>query len=327
MRLYSAYGLTFASALSLPDMLPGEGRVDVRISIDRSVTPELREDSPIRCVSVTPSRVRLAWGSVGDLVIEDGMRITLIPAPQVDEESLRLFVLGAGLGVLLHQRGLLVLHASSVAIGGRALAFVGGKGWGKSTTASALNRLGHPLVTDELLVIGFDEIGRPMAMPGSSQLKLWADALVSVGGCPDFAEPVVPGANKYYVSASSSERRAVPISRLYVLDGGGNLCLEPMSLSDAFFGIVPHVYVSRFGTPFMRSANAAHTFRQVNALVKVVSVARLLRRPDLTRLDDIARLVEADMLQKGSSVQPVLQKYCVYRASSEAQGLLTLSCD
>lgn len=303
MHLYSAYGLTLASALPLPDMVAGEGRADVCISIDRSVARDLREDSPIQCVSVSPSRVQLTWGLVGDLLIEDGRKITIFPGHQADDESLRLFLLGAGLGVLLHQRGLLVLHASGVAIRGRAVGFVGAKGWGKSTTASALNRLGHPLVADELLVIGFDERGWAMAMPGSSQIKLWADALIGTGADPDSAEPVVPGANKYYVSASSSERRSVPISRLYVLDGGEDLCLKPMSSGEAFFGMVPHVYVSRFGTQFMRSANVTHTFKQVNALLKAASVARLLRRPDLSQLDDIARLVEADTLQEGPSMQ------------------------
>lgn len=303
MHSYSAYGLTLASALPLPDMLPGEGRADVCIWIDRSETRESLEDSPIQCVSVSPARVHLTWGMVGELLIEDGWQITVMPAQQADDESLRLFVLGAGLGVLLHQRGLLVLHASSVAIQDRAVAFLGAKGWGKSTTATALHREGHPLIADELLVIRFDETGRGMAIPGSSQIKLWADALIGVGGDPDFAEPVVPGANKYYVSASSVAGRDVPISRLYLLDAGENLCVKPVSLSEAFFGIVPHVYVSRFGTPFMQSANAIHTFKQVNALLKVVSVARLLRRPDLGQLNDIARLVETGIRQEDSSMQ------------------------
>ena len=313
MQLYSAYGLTFASALPLPDMLTGEGRADVHIWIDRREPLELREDSPIQCVSVSPSRVQLSWGLVGELLIEDGRQITVMPAQQADDESLRLFLLGAGLGVLLHQRGLLVLHASGVAIRDRAVAFVGAKGWGKSTTASALDRLGYPLVTDELLVIRFDERGRAMAIPGSSQIKLWGDALIVAGEDPESAEPVVPGANKYYVSASSVARRDVPMSRLYLLDGGENLCLKPMSLGEAFFGIVPHVYVSRFGTSFMQSANATHTFKQVNALLKVVSVARLLRRPDLSQLNDIARLVETDILQEGSLMQTGLAERSIVR--------------
>lgn len=297
MHSYSAYGLTLASALPLPDLLPGSGRADVHIRIKHIVSLESREESPIECVSVSPTRVHLSWGVVGDLLIEDGKHITVTPAPGADDEALRLFVLGAGMGVLLHQRGLLVLHASGVAVQERAVGFLGGKGWGKSTTATALHRLGHPLISDELLVIRFNDKGRALAMPGSSQIKLWADALVSVGGDPDSADPVVPGANKYYVSSSTMARRDVPISRLYLLDAGESLCMKPVSSAEAFFGIVPHVYVSRFGTPFLRSANATHTFRQLHSLLKGVSVVRLLRHPDLGQLNDIAHLVETDILQ------------------------------
>jgi len=297
MLSYSAYGLTLASALPLPDLLPGTGRADVNIRIKQSESLESREDSPIQCMSVSPTRVHLTWGTVGDLLIEDGSQITVTRAPEADDESLRLFVLGAGLGVLLHQRGLLVLHASGVAIRDRAVGFLGAKGWGKSTTATALHRRGHPLIADELLVISFNDQGRAMAVPGSSQIKLWADALVGVGGDPDSADRVAPGANKYYFSASSIADQDVPISRLYLLDAGETLGLKPVSSAEAFFGIVQHVYVSRFGTPFLQSANAAHTFRQLNSLLKGIPVVRLVRQPDLAQLSDIARMVETDCLQ------------------------------
>lgn len=294
---HSAYGLNLASALPLPDLLPGAGQADVHIQVTQSNhRPEFSGDSPIQCVSVSPTRAHLTWGAVGDLLIEEGMRITVIPGAEADDQLLRLFLLGAGLGVLLHQRGLLVLHASAVGLQDRAVGFLGAKGWGKSTTAAALHHRGHPLVADELLVIRFDDRGRPLAIPGPSQVKLWEDALIGLGRDPESADSIAPGTNKYYVHAAA-HAQDIPVTRLYLLGASDELCVQPMSLAEAFMGVVPHVYVSRFGTSFLKSSRAVGTFRQLTWLLKEVPVLRLLRKPDLAQLNEIARMVESDCLQ------------------------------
>lgn len=129
MPHYEAYGLTLASTLPFPELLAGGAGVDVVIVVDRMASVASQEHSPILCAGVSPNRVHLTWGGVGDLLIEDGQRITVAPRPDTDEDALRLFVLGAGLGVLLHQRGLLVFHASGVVINDQVVGFTGAKGW------------------------------------------------------------------------------------------------------------------------------------------------------------------------------------------------------
>ena len=63
--------------------------------------------------------------------ISDGRRIIVQPALGVPEANVRLFLLGSAMGLLLHQRGLMPLHASAVEIEGRAVAFTGASGAGK----------------------------------------------------------------------------------------------------------------------------------------------------------------------------------------------------
>lgn len=186
----------------MPELQPGIGGPDVQIRIIGSKSGCVTEDSPIECVSATPDQVRLSWGPVADLLIENGRTIKVVPGPAADDESLRLFVGGAGIGVLLHQRGLLVLHGSAVEIRGQAIGFVGSKGWGKSTTATALHQRGHPLVTDELLVVDLNRDGAPTVRRGSPYLKLWHDALLGTGGKPESARQILSGADKYFVGAS-----------------------------------------------------------------------------------------------------------------------------
>ncbi len=295
---YSAYDLTLASNLPLPELFSGEGGADVYIEVAQSEGIAPHEHSPILCANASPNRVHLTWGAVGDLVIEEGRRITVLPLPDADEDALRLFVLGAGMGVLLHQRGLLVFHASGVAVHDRMVGFIGAKGWGKSTTAASLHQRGHALISDELLVVRFDTQDQPLVIPGSPQMRLWSDALVSIGGDPDSAVPVRSGIDKYNVNAASVAPEALPFHRLYLLDAGEELGIRSMSPTEAFFCVIPHLYVCRFGTPFLQSTNAARAFQQLNSLLKKITVKRLLRRWDLNQLPDIAQRIEQDILQE-----------------------------
>lgn len=302
MYCYSAYGLILVSDLPLPELQAGLGRPDVRIRMIGSKSNCESEDCPIECIDATPARVHLSWGSVADLVIENGSVITVIPGPAADEESLRLFIGGAGLGVLLHQRGLLVLHGSAVAIRDSAIGFVGAKGWGKSTTATALHRRGHALVTDELLVVDLDKNGAPSARPGSPYLKLWRDALLETGGSPESARQVLLGADKYFLEASLVAPPGVPLRRIYILDAGDRLDAARIHAAAAFFGVVPHLYVSRFGTQFLKSAGCQIAFSRLAKVLRRVETIRLTRRNDLAQLSDIAALVESDCLDKGSGL-------------------------
>lgn len=300
---YSTYGLILASTLPFPELLTGGGKVDVFIDVSQIKSAASCEHSPIRCIDVSLNRAHLTWGGVGDLLIEEGQWMTVIPGPNPDEDALRLFVLGAGLGVLLHQRGLLVLHASAVAMADGVVGFIGAKGWGKSTTAAILHQRGHALISDELLVVRFDDQGRPWVIPGSPQIKLWADALVGTGGDPDLAVRVRSGVDKFHVNATSIAPRELPFHDLYLLDGGEELSIQSMSPSEAFFSVAPHLYVHRFGTSFLQATDMARAFQQVSGLLRIVTVKRLLRRRDLGQLSDMARLIEQNVFDDMESAK------------------------
>jgi hypothetical protein len=191
---------------------------------------------------------------------------------------------------------LLVLHGSGVAIGGRVVGFIGGKGWGKSTTAASLHQRGHTLISDELLVVRFDKQGQPWVIPGSRQIKLWADALLGMGGDPTSAIRVRSGVNKFGVNAARLAPSELPLYSLYLLEAGEKLSIMSMSCREAFLGIVPHLYVCRFGTAFSDATGMSRAFAQVNQLVNTTVVKRLLRQRDLGRLTQIANQIERDFL-------------------------------
>ena len=134
----------------------------------------------------------------------------------------------------MHQRGLLVLHASVVSFDGVAVGFLGERGWGKSTTAAALNARGHALVADDILAIQTGSDGVPMAQPGPPHFKLWPEAAAaSFGDDPDQLKRLHSQVEKRTRFATNALRKPLPLSHLYVLDRGEELEVVPVAPAEA----------------------------------------------------------------------------------------------
>ena len=93
------------------------------------------------------------------------------------EEETRLFLLGSVMGGLLHQRGILALHASAVEVDGGAVLFTGPSGIGKSSLAGGFQQKGYPLLADDVCGIKVSDGEKAQVMPGFPWLKLWGDTL------------------------------------------------------------------------------------------------------------------------------------------------------
>ncbi len=57
------------------------------------------------------------------------------------------------MGTALRLQGKICLHSSVIAVGEYALAIIGAKGAGKSTTAAALAKRGYPILADDIAVL------------------------------------------------------------------------------------------------------------------------------------------------------------------------------
>lgn len=73
-------------------------------------------------------------------------------------------------------QGLAVLHGGAVEIEGRAVAFLGASGLGKSTLTAALAGKGFRFFTDDALALVVDEAASPIAVPGHGSIRLWPDS-------------------------------------------------------------------------------------------------------------------------------------------------------
>jgi hypothetical protein len=308
---YIAYGLTINSQLPLPELItdcgsgPGGATLTVREGQVRTPSDTARVKGYE--IDIGPQTAFLYLNSVGCFEIR-GSEIIYAPVPGVTAKTLGLFILGPALAMVLHRRGNLVLHASAVVLlkGVRergAVAFLGHSRQGKSTMAAALHARGHQAVADDIVAVpgrfllptvGKSETDNLQISPGFPMLKLWPEALAYLG----------PGAESPSISLSgrgNSPRTArivadrfspepIPLRRLYLLEDSESLQCQPLPQKGALLEILRHSYWVAQLPP---EQNATH-FRQCAALVERIPVHRLERRRDLSRIADVAQLIEEE---------------------------------
>jgi hypothetical protein len=290
---YIAYGLGIHSALPLPELVAGEGAADVVVRLGAVEHMPSELDSEGGRFWATAEEACRVLPKVGTFLVRGGREVIVEPAPGVEDRVLRLSLLGPVLAILLHQRGRFVLHASAVESAGGAVVFTGGSGWGKSTLAAALHARGCGLVADDVTAIAVGTNGSTV-LPGFPQLKLWPEAVVSLGEAPETMPRLHPLLDKRArLAIRGFSHRVLPLKRIYLLAEGSVPGIEPLRPQEALIELVRHWYGSRFGDRLLQAGGAAVPhFLQCAALVNRVAVHRLRRPRPVRALLDVARLVE-----------------------------------
>jgi hypothetical protein len=297
METYTAYGLSIRADMPLPGLMPGDGDArdaDVLVCLGHVDAP-----APIAAdgewgARVEPQEVRLVSPETGRFLIRGGRAIVVDPDPGAPERAVVGVVTGLAMGILLHQRGLLVLHASAVAVDGSAVIILGDPGAGKSTLAAALHGRGHGILSDD--VSGIDVNGaEPTVRPAYPQMKLCRDAITFLGCTPE-APPCGTGdpEKRTCFVARRFGRAAPPLRRIHLLADGSRQSIQPLRQREAFLELVRHSCVGRL---LKASNTASRHFRQCAAVAKRVGFCRLRRVRRLSALPDLAALVEGDLQQ------------------------------
>lgn len=220
MHSYLLSGLHVTSELELPGAIPEAAQAK---ATDVSIR---RGSVPMALGGATASGP--TWEMAGDIfllqvprlcrfLITAGRDIAVATEPGVTDRDAAGFVLGTAFGILLHQRGALVLHGAAVAKDGRAIAICGASGAGKSTLAAALFREGYSFVTDDICVIGLNEHRRPVVLPDGRQLKLWKESIDRLDLAERQGEAVRGSLEKYFIDPSDARAQPSLLSAIYVL--------------------------------------------------------------------------------------------------------------
>jgi hypothetical protein len=209
-------------------------------------------------------------------------------------EDAATYLLGPILGLLLRLRGVTCLHASAVAFGDHAIAFVGSAGAGKSTTAALMARKGCAVISDDVVALE-ERDGTYFVNPAYPYLCLWPDSVAIVYG-PDKKLPSFSRSwEKRLLSLAGNnlpfEAQALPLGAIFVL---GERCsapeapfLEQFAPREGLLALVANSYATNLLEKEMR----AREFEFLGRMLRTVPIRRLVPREDPARSDELCEAI------------------------------------
>lgn len=301
MFYYNAHGLTIRSCLKIPGLkaIQKTKNTDVVVEIGAVTDPKEKEDGR-RTVVNRESEILIHWREWATISIRNGRRIVVDPVEGADDRIIELLVAGSGLGVLLHQRQRVTLHASAVAIEDGAVAFAGEKGMGKSTTATAFMKEGYPVLTDDVLAID-TSTASPQVTPGGRHFKLWPDAAAAtLDSDAENLSVLYPGNPKKGYSAPGGPVSSFPLKCIYLLgyddkNKEGLPRADVPSPTNAYMQVTLNSYALRF---LKKTGIEKWYFDSVAEIVESVPVRILVREHDAQKIKKTIRFVEKDVREE-----------------------------
>lgn len=292
---YRLNGWAVASDLALPflvpDALPG---AEIDVHIRRAPVPPPPADAIQIARAITLGPDGTGWveaGGQGWIMVPDGRHILVDTDPDLPPAILHTWLCGAALSILSHRRGQPPLHACVVAIRGRAVALSGHSGAGKSTTAAALLRRGHGLVSDDQAIIDPDHL---TVAPGYPSIKLWGSAAAALGIATDPDLGIGGDVDKFHIPLPGQLATApVPLSAI-VMVRPDPAATVPSVQNIAWPASLPILHNLIHWRAIGRQMDGGKAgLALMGRMARSVPFVILTRPQDLTALDRLADRVEA----------------------------------
>jgi hypothetical protein len=241
---------------------------------------------------------RLAYADGTRVVLDTGANGIWVTAPDgATVEDTATYLLGPAMGFALRLRGVTSLHASSIAFGDRAVAFVGPAGAGKSTLAAAFARRGNAILTDDVAPL-VDDGDRFQVQPAYRRVRLWPDSVEFLFGTSDALPRITPNWEKRFLNLDGDRFRfapgPLPLAAIYVLaprEERGEPLIEDLPERSALMKLVSHTYTARL----LDRALRAREFELLGRLVQNVTVRALTPCTDPATIDDLCDRVQRDV--------------------------------
>ncbi|WP_461637516.1 hypothetical protein [Labilibaculum euxinus] len=297
-KVYRIFGLNIASEFALPKVL--EVKDEAQVFVKKGRVPKNLGDSCVRGAryEITKDQYLLHVDNIARYYCLEGREIIVAPEPDANEEEVLLFLWGSAIAAILHQRGLVPIHASAIEHNGKAILFSGNSGAGKSTTVMNFHLKGYPLLADDIAVITWSEEGVPLVQSGLPQSKLWADALNGLGSCNKDLERVRPGLNKYLVEIENGfVKEALPLDRIYYINTGNEpkYKIEVILGFEKFNALKKNIF--RPGI-FNEIGTQLENFKKCEPIVQKVLMKSLTRPLNYLKPNELVNLLEEDFYKQ-----------------------------
>ena len=319
---YSLFGLTLEASRPLPGLVstPAGARADVQLRWDElpawaSDTGERDRRLWYRSPDVDArgravlsvwelecgGALHLRYADGAEFVVDTrGSRVWAGWSGAVPADDALSYLLGPVWSLVLRLRGIASLHASAVAVGDSAVAFVGPVGAGKSTTAAVFAGRGYAVLSDDLVAL--EESGDPFrAAPGFPWLRLRPESVGAIAATARTPPRLTPTGDGRYVDLDLThdgyrfQARPLPLAALYLLDG---LSIEPAtprvetsSGAETMMALVANSWTTRV----LDRSRRAREFELLGAVAAGIRCRRLRVPRDPAGLSRLCDAIEEDL--------------------------------
>lgn len=321
---YSVYGQVLSSNQPIPALIPAvtAETADTRVSIrfdDTSVPDTLTHaqqkiytspglagnDVPFFQVWRTTDlqshlviRYTQGDGLAQFLLRRDGSAVTITWDKVIPFDDILTYLLGPVLGCMLRLGGHICLHAGVVSVDNKAIAIIGSKRSGKSTTTAALALFQKlPVLSDDIAVIAKVK-SQYLVYPGYPCLRLWPATVNSLSGMHSEHLPrILSFSEKRYLSLAMGEEntgwhfqpKPLPLAGVYALHTAvrqtRNISFDTVTGGEALYLLATHVYPEYTLLASMRKED----FEFLGHLIHHIPVQRLTRPDNLSLLSSVSR--------------------------------------
>jgi hypothetical protein len=315
---YSVFGLILHSNASIPGLRPVEKEAlspDVEVFLQSRPASLVADDSAFDLPTYSSATLaesgdpmlrvyRISSCSLFRVEYYDGVKFWLNSAgrnvwatwPESSSiEDVATYLLGPMLGFLLRLRGTTCLHASAVALENSAIAFAGVQGAGKSTTAAAMARRGHTVISDDIVALT-ERDGKFLVLPAYPYLSLWPESVDLLYGSRSALPAFSKNWDKRQLALAENSLHfaagAFPLAAIYLLaprTGDAKApFVESPAPTESLLALVADTYANNLIDNEMR----AKEFELLGRLLKAVPVLRLHPHQDGSRIDQLCQLIE-----------------------------------
>lgn len=325
---HSLYGLRLAANLVVP------GLPVLNDAFPSDVTIHLKEKSgPIAPVFSIPPRFSyispnlnangqsaMRAGSLGDgffgffygdgarfAVRRDGREVWADVPENYALEDMAAYLVGPVMGFVLRIKGVLPLHACSIAVGDQAIALVGARGAGKSTSSAAFVQLGYSLLSEDVAAL-VEDGARYLVQPGYPRVNLWPESAETLFGNMHDLPPVTPTWGKHFLALEDArhlfQSEPMELGAIFILRervaAPSKPRIEKLSAASAMTTLVANTYVNYLLDAAMRRRE----FVQLGHLLGKTPVYQVWPSDDPTRVYELCESIAVEA--RRSAACPIL---------------------
>lgn len=293
---YRVYGLNLESEVYIPEFTviknPSKENIDTTIKY-KSVSKEIKEN--IKNGKKNSFTYNDMWFNVDNVAIYhiyNGDKVEIELYDNSDPYIVKIYILGAVLGLVLLQKNMIAIHGGAVLINDKGCVFTGDKGAGKSTLTTALRQKGYGFIADDVASINLDEEAK--IHPGFGYQKICEDTMDKLGYNPIDFVPFNAGENTKYIVPALDKfiDYEVSFKALFeiTVDDIDDVKIEELSGSKKLDNIIKNIFnVSVLGNA---GGIPPIIFNKCIDIARNIKCYKIVRPRDKFTVDDQINLIE-----------------------------------